>query len=163
MSGTHARVWHDHLVSASEGLDEAEANELEPFDLGRSRPWAPAHVAGLAAEHPTIPPQRARSTAAAELQAAEKAQIAAEFLPGDAHRSLEVSTQVDLRSVELVLMPVWLAVAGQGEEAVRMLVNGQTGEVVADLPRSKAKIALFVVLLLAFVAALFGLFTSLGG
>lgn len=162
LDGTHAHLWQDHLVSASRGLDEAESNELEPFDLGRSLPFDPAHLAGLTAEHPTIPHDEARRTAHAELEEAEKSLIASEFLPGDKSRRVDVSTEVDVREVQLVLLPVWIAVAGQGEDAIRMLVNGQTGEVVADLPTSWWKVAMFVGLFAAFFAALIGMFLAMG-
>src|SRR5690606_27362925 len=54
LDGSHVRQWFDHLVSASKGLPEGEANQLEPFDLGASLPYAPALVAGVAAERPTV-------------------------------------------------------------------------------------------------------------
>jgi hypothetical protein len=160
LDGSHAKVWHDHLVSASRGLPENEANELEPYDLGRSVPFDPAHLAGLVAEHPTIPHAEAESTAESELHKAEQAQIAGTFLPGDKHRSLHCNTSVQVRETKLVLRPVWIAVAGNGDEAIRMLVNGQTGEVVADLPKAWWKVALLVVLCLGFFAAMVGFFST---
>jgi hypothetical protein len=161
LSGTHGRRWHDHLVSASRGLSEAEANELEPFDLGRALAFAPALTAGLEAEHPTIPHDEARHTAHAELARLETQTIAKQHLPGDTHRALTSSTEVEIEAVRLVLLPVWISVYRGPAGAVRLLVNGQTGEVVGSVPRSKMKIGCLVglalVALLAVLAALGGL------
>lgn len=163
LSGTHAKRWQGHLVSASRGLPESEANELEPYDLGRSQPFGPAWLAGHVAEHPTIDHGTANSTARAELEQVERAHIANAFLPGDKHSNLSSHTTVEVHGVQLMLLPVWIAVAGHGDTSIRMLVNGQTGEVVATLPTSWAKIAVFVALFVAFFLALLGFFYTVGG
>lgn len=168
-AGTHGRVWHDHLVSASRGLVEAEANALEPFDLGRAVPWAPERVAGLTAEVPTVGHDEATRTAAAELQERERQAIIQGFLPGDTHGSLETETRSETLGVELVLLPVWIAVFRSGEHVVRLLVNGQTGEVVGSVPWSRAKIAILVgialaaLAVIASLAGLAALFANLSG
>lgn len=154
--GTHARRWLDHLVSASRGLPEVEANELEPFDLGRAIEFAPAATAGVEAEHPTVPKEAAHSTAVHELQQLEHRTIAGGHLPGDTHDRLKTSSEIDVEGIRLVLMPVWIAVFSGPKGPIRLLVNGQTGEVVGDVPRSWWKIgclvALIVTLLLSVIA-----------
>ena len=62
-------------MSASRGISERESNELEPFDLGASRPFALERVAGHSAEWDSIPPDEAEKTAAQELAGKEKRQI----------------------------------------------------------------------------------------
>ncbi len=153
--GSHARKWFDHLVSASKGLPEAEANELEPFDLGRALPFSPALTAGLEAEYPTIHHDQAKRTAASELADLEKEAIASGHLPGDTHRSLESNTNVNIDVIRLVLLPVWIAAFPGPDGPIRLLVNGQTGEVVGSVPRSYWKIGciVFVVLTLLAIAA----------
>jgi hypothetical protein len=152
--GTHAKSWLDHLVSASRGLAEAEANALEPFDLGQCQPFAPALTAGFEAEHPTVPRERARDVAAQELANLEARVIAERHLPGDTHRELRSASNFDIQQVELVLLPVWIAAFAGSEGPVRLLVNGQTGEVVGAIPRSTAKIVALVVIVLAVILAI---------
>ncbi len=157
LRGSHVGQWHDHLVSASRGLPEALANALEPFDLGRAKPYAPAMVAGVPAELPTIAHAEARATATQELRERAKAAVAGAHLPGDTSRGLSCQTAEELQDVQLVLLPVWIAVFDGPKGPVRMLVNGQTGEVVGSVPVSAAKIASAVaaaVLLVAGTAAL---------
>jgi len=151
LDGSHARRWFDHLVSASRGLPENEANELEPFDLGRALPWGPALTAGVAAELPTVEHAQALQVARAELEQREKQVVAANHLPGSTHKSLRVSTQVEVDAVRLLLLPVWTAVYAGPDDAIRVLVNGQTGEVVGDIPRSKWKVGCLVGAIIATV------------
>jgi len=140
LSGSHVQVYNDHLVSGSKGLPEREANELEPFDLGHARPFDPTLLAGLIAEKPSVDHAQARQTASEELAQRENKAIRA-FLPGDECRNVHNQTETAVEDVRLVLLPVWVATYRHKDKVFRLLVNGQTGEVVGDVPRSWAKIA----------------------
>jgi hypothetical protein len=150
-SGTHAAAYQDHLVSGSRGLPEAEANELEPFDLGRALPYAPERVAGLVAELPSVDHAEARRVAADELERVERRAIS-KFLPGDSSRGLNTTSSVEVQAVRLVLLPVWIATWKWKGEVIRLNVNGQTGEVVGSVPRSTLKIVAIVALVLGLLA-----------
>ncbi|MCO4745606.1 MAG: hypothetical protein KC912_12510 [Proteobacteria bacterium] len=164
LSGTHGRTWIDHLVSASKGLPESEANQLEPFDVGAALPFAPSLVAGIIAERPTIGHTEARATANNELSALEKREIAGAHLPGDTHSGLKTSSQVQVDAVRLVLLPVWVAAYPLGKgKALRLLVNGQTGEVVGKIPRSTTKVVLLVLAIITAIVAVVGGFLVCGG
>lgn len=154
LSGTHARQWKDHLVSASRGLPEAEANELEPFDLGKARPFAPELTAGLIAEHPTIPHAEAEDVARNELSRLEAKVIGGGLLPGDHYSGLSTDTRIAVDGVRLVLLPVWIAAFRTPKGPLRLMVNGQTGEVVGRVPRSAAKVGCLVAVVLVILVAI---------
>jgi len=151
-SGTHAKRWYDHLVSASLGVLESEANALEPFDLGRSQPYAHVLTGGVEAEVPTISREDALGTAEQELRQLANAAIASGHLPGNKHRNLETRSTVDVEAVKMALLPVWVAAFRSGELTVRLLVNGQTGEVVGDVPKDKMKVGCLFAAGFGFVA-----------
>ena len=157
-SGHHGRTWYDHLTCASRGIPAAEAAALEPWDLGRALPWAPSLAAGVEAEHPTVDHPTALATARQSLADLEARVIGAEHLPGDTHRRLKSETAVEIDDVDLVLLPIWIAVY-QAKGPVRLLVNGQTGEVAGKVPRSapplKVILAALGVLLLLGLAIFF--------
>jgi hypothetical protein len=153
-AGSHVRQWFDHLVSASVGLPEHEANALEPFDLGRSVPYASAAVAGIVAERATVGHDQALATARQELADLEAAVIAREHLPGSTYRDLRSTTRAEMDEPRLVLMPIWIGSVRRPDGAVRMVVNGQTGEVVGKVPTSTYKVALAVALTLLLIGAL---------
>ncbi|MEQ1502529.1 MAG: hypothetical protein ABMB14_09865 [Myxococcota bacterium] len=150
LEGSHVGQWFDQLVSASRGLNEAEANALEPFDLGEALPYAPTLVAGLTAERPTVPHAEAETTAAREIAALEQRTIASHHLPGDTHGDVRSSTESRLEPPKLVLLPVWIAVVKGPSGPIRLLVNGQSGEVVSGkIPTSWVKVAIVVGVVLA--------------
>jgi hypothetical protein len=140
-SGSHVGSYDDHLVSGSRGLSEPESNALEPFDLGRSLPYSPALLAGWTAERPTVPKDVARATANQELANVENRAIR-DFLPADRVSDVENQTSIQVSELELVMLPVWVGTYRHKDSVLRLLVNGQTGEVVADLPTSWAKVFL---------------------
>lgn len=163
LSGTHGTRWFDHLVSASKGLPEAESNALEPFDLGAALPFAPALLAGVAAEIATVPHDEAQQTAHAELSQLEARAIAARMLPGDTHSGLRTQSQFDIEQVRLALLPVWTAVYPGPKGPVRVLVNGQTGKVAGTIPKSWWKIGALVGLVVALLTLGFFIVTGCGG
>ena len=145
IEGTHVGDYRDQLVSASTGLPEDEANQLEPFDLGLCQPYNEALIAGWPAERPTVTDARADATARAEFIQLEDKEVAA-FLLGDGKRALQVNTDVTLGETELFLLPVWIARYKHKGEIFRLLVNGQTGEVVGLTPVSLPKKAGLILL-----------------
>ncbi|TNE92310.1 MAG: hypothetical protein EP330_02285 [Deltaproteobacteria bacterium] len=165
LSGTHGRTWTNHLVSASKGLPETEANQLEPFDVGAALPYDATLVAGLIAERPTVDHGEAEHTARQELAQREQQAIAGGHLPGDTYRNLQSSTRSQIDAVRLVMLPVWIAafkLPGKGE-ALRMLVNGQTGEVVGAVPTSWAKVGVLIAVGLFALLGFFLCFSGCGG
>lgn len=152
LAGSYVAQWFDHLVSASRGLPEIEANQLEPYDLGRAVPFAAEQTAGIAAEIPTVPHEEAATVARKEVDLLQKRKIEASHLPGDTHSDLRTSTELDVGRVQLMLLPVWISVYRGPSGPVRVLVNGQTGEVVGAIPRSAWKIGCLVFVAVAVVA-----------
>lgn len=144
LQGTAARQVEDHLVSASVGLPEVEANALEPFDLGWAADFDPRLLSGFEAELATVATGQADHTAAVELRDQEGVRVQRELLPGDTNRLNWISSTVDVRARRLVLLPVWIANYRHEDLVLRLLVNGQTGEVVGKVPVSKLKVALAI-------------------
>ncbi|MGC6493624.1 MAG: hypothetical protein ACON5B_12365 [Myxococcota bacterium] len=154
MSGKHGSRWVRNLVSASRGVTEPEANELEPFDLGEAVAWRPDLIAGTVSELPSIPRDEARETAHQELKDLARRAIEHKLLPGDSKSVTSCSTEVTLEAPELIMMPVWVGVVSAGENAVRVLVNGQTSEVVGAAPTSYLKVGLLILFILLVVAGI---------
>lgn len=160
VDGAHVATYTRQLVSGSRGLPEAEANQLEPFDLGRALPYSDALTAGWIAERPNVTHEEAAATVAREVAASENTVIQRSFVPGDRVRNVTNQTQLTIGKVDLALLPVWIATWTFDGKVLRLLVNGQTGEVVGKLPRSNWKIAgavSIVVLLVLMVVGDMGL------
>jgi hypothetical protein len=77
---------------------------------------------------------------------------------GDQQRIHSVSTSYDDVKFKHVLLPVWISAYRYRDKAFRFLINGQTGEVSGESPKSWWKIAFLVagVLLVLFLILLAG-------
>ncbi|MFT6040173.1 MAG: hypothetical protein ACI9C2_000331, partial [Gammaproteobacteria bacterium] len=76
-----------------------------------------------------------------------------DFLPGDSSTLVDFDTDFSEENTDLVLLPVYVFAARWGDDkTLRILVNGQTGEVQGEVPRSKVKIAAATLLGLGLIA-----------
>lgn len=153
LRGSAVAQLRDHLVSASVGLSAEDVAGLQPFDLGRARPFDPRLLAGWPAELPSRARQHTDADALAQIRALEIQRIQQELLPGDTHRGTRVSCAVQLTEAQLVLLPVWVAALRYGDRVYRLVVNGQTGRCHGKAPVSPVKVTIAALV----VAALVGL------
>lgn len=154
LSGEHAAYVADVLVTASRALGNAELEAVEPFDLRAIRRYEPSLVVGWIAEDPSM--TAAECIELARREAVEKVGASLHgFMPGDSHRDLVHQTWLEQESLDLVLVPVWVLALRYREDrgALRVLVNGQTGQVAGAVPWSRKRIALAVVAALLVIAA----------
>jgi hypothetical protein len=127
----------DIVVSATRAIDNHELQRVEPFDLRELRRYAPGLVAGWIVEEATRDPGEALALAREELSAGVQARLG-RFMPGEQHRNLESTTEVENESSSLTLFPIWVLALRYAEDQppLRVLINGQTGKVGAEVPWS---------------------------
>ncbi len=158
----HVHHWQDNLVSASTGVAEKWANRLEPYDLGKALPYDPRLLAGVDTEHPSVELETAKEIASKELYWKVKNRISKEACCGMSTRELEIDTKLTEETVESLLLPVWVASYRGVAGPVSLMVNGQTGRVVGDIPTSWWKVGLTVFGVLAALTFVVGSATVLG-
>lgn len=153
LGGRWAAYLDDVLVTASRGLDNAELEAIEPYDLRALRRYTPKVLSGWLAEDPSRPASECASMARDEAVQQIGTRLAA-HMPGDSHRSLRYQATFENEHGALMLLPVWvLAVKYDPEEPpVRMVLNGQTGALIGRPPRSWMKITAFVLMVLSVIA-----------
>lgn len=159
LEGEHA-TWVDRLVTASRGVPNDALEAIEPFDLAALRRYTPKLVSGWAAEEPSVRRAQGLELGRAEARLEVRESLAS-FMPGDTHEKLGAETRFELEELALLLLPIWVLAVRWAEDqpVVRLLVNGQTGAIHGEPPRSRAKIALAVGLGLAVLVGL-GLWLS---
>ncbi len=155
LRGERAEYLQDVLVTASRGLSNAELESLEPFELRQLQRYSPALLSGWMAEEPSLAPPEGLQQASVECRALVERRLAA-FMPGDRVRELGFETRLANESLSLVLLPVWVSALryDPARPPLRVLVNGQTGEVVGKVPLSPVKVALAALLGLLLFGAL---------
>ncbi len=155
LRGERAEYLQDVLVTASRGLSNAELESLEPFELRQLQRYSPVLLSGWMAEEPSLAPPEGLQQASVECRALVERRLAA-FMPGDRVRDLGFETRLANESLSLVLLPVWVSALryDPARPPLRVLVNGQTGEVVGKVPLSPVKVALAALLGLLLFGAL---------
>jgi len=142
LEGPHRSYVDDLVVTASEGIPNAELEAIEPFDLAGLRRFASSIISGWTAEEPTLGRDASLELARAESRIEITARLQS-FMPGDSHNDLQSATDLTDEAMDLVLLPVWVcAVRWHPEKPpIRLLVNGQTGTVAGNVPISWSKVA----------------------
>lgn len=166
LQGSHRTYLGDVLVTASRGISNNEIEAIEPYRLEELRLYRPGLVAGWVSEEPTLSWIECLSLARRE-SVAKVGRMLRAFMPGDSVRSLEHETEFEQEGADLTLLPVWVFAMRfvSGKPPVRVLVNGQTGQVWGRIPISWAKIGLVAAVVLgllavpALIAIILGLFS----
>lgn len=140
LEGSAVGQLHGHLESASNGLSAAEVVGLRGFDLGRAVGFDPHLLAGWRAELPSRTRALVDAEALHHIEAIEARRITRTILPGDTQRRVQIDCKVEVTSVRLVLLPVWITTYRHSGSVFRMLVNGQTGRCHGKAPVSRAKV-----------------------
>ena len=159
-SGEIDHFFDDELVCASAGVDEALLRKIEPFPTKDLAPYNPGYLAGWVVEHYQIDlvaaAQRSRERMEAEVR-----QMCAANVPGDTHRNLRVSSRYSDQTFKHILVPVWLLTFDYGAKSFQAVINGYTGRIAGEYPKSWVKILLFI-LTIAAMAGLIWLLTAGG-
>jgi len=157
-AGRLQHFFDDDLVCASVGVHPELLRGIEPFPTGDLKLYDAGYVAGWVVERYQIDlvaaAQRARDAMDAKVQA-----LCAQQIPGDTFRNLVVRSDYSGQTFKHILAPVWLLSYTYGARAFQCALNGVTGAVRGEYPKSPWKVALLV--LAVFIVVVIAL--SLGG
>jgi hypothetical protein len=153
-SGRLQHFFDDDLVCASVGVHPELLRGIEPFPTVELKPYDPGFVAGWVVERYQIDlvaaAQRARDAMDAKVQA-----LCAQQVPGDTFRNLSVRTDYSGQTFKHILAPVWLLSYTYGARAFQCAMNGVTGSIRGEYPKSPWKIALLVLVIFIVVVIAF--------
>jgi DNA-directed RNA polymerase subunit RPC12/RpoP len=151
-SGSLQNFFDDELVAASVGVDPDKLRKVEPFPLEEIVHYNSGYVAGWVVERYQID-LVAAAKRAREIMEAKTHALCAREVPGDTHRNLEVSAVYTAQTFKHILLPVWLLTYNFGAHRFQVVINGVTGTIAGDYPKSWIKIAL-AILAVAFIIIL---------
>jgi len=155
-AGHVSHFFDDDLVCASVGVQPALVRGIEPFPTHGAKPYDAGYVAGWVVERYQIDligaAQRARAAMDAKLRA-----LCAQQIPGDTYRNLVVHADYSHQTFKHTLAPVWLLSYTYGARRFQCLMNGVTGAVRGEYPKSPWKVALLVLAILVAVVILMSL------
>jgi uncharacterized CHY-type Zn-finger protein len=143
-SGDFRRFFDDVLVLAAKNLDRGLVLSLEPWPLGKVRPFSEAFLAGFAARTYDIELPKCGGEARQRMHATIEAQVR-RLIGGDEQSIDSIQTEFSAATFKHILLPAWLLSYKYRDKVFHVFVNATTGEVQGGRPWSWVKI-LFAVL-----------------
>jgi hypothetical protein len=144
-SGEIQHFFDDEPVPGTQGVSHRLLTQVEPFPTTELKPYDTAYLSGFVVEHYQIvlfdAAKRSQESMSAKLY-----QMCAAQIPGDTYRNLEIRPTFSGQTFKHILVPVWLLTYNFGARAFQVVVNGVTGRMAGDYPKSPWKIALLVLL-----------------
>ena len=156
-SGVIDYFFDDVPVPGTHGVHHALLREVEPFATKELVGYETAYVSGFVVEHYQIvlfdAAERSRQSMHDQLMA-----MCAAAVPGDTHRNLQIHPTFSGQTFKHVLVPIWMLSYTYGRTAYQVVVNGYTGKMGGEYPKSPWKILLlvFVVLVIVIIVLMFG-------
>ncbi|HEX4884919.1 MAG TPA: zinc ribbon domain-containing protein [Casimicrobiaceae bacterium] len=142
-AGSLSHFFDDDLVCASVGVAPRLLQAIEPFPTHDLKPYDPGFVAGWVVERYQVDlgegARRARAAMGQKLVA-----MCASQVPGDTYRNLDVRADWSAQTFKHILAPVWLLTYDYGKRSYQCAMNGVTGVVAGDYPKSWIKVTLLV-------------------
>ncbi|MCB1019062.1 MAG: zinc ribbon domain-containing protein, partial [Acidobacteria bacterium] len=140
----------DEPIPGAHGVHLELLRQVEPFPTNDLVPYETAYLSGFTVEHYQVvlidAARMGRSAMDAKLQ-----QLCAAQIPGDTYRNLRVQPVYSAETFKHILVPVWLLVYDFGAQSFQVVVNGYTGQIAGEYPKSIWKILLLVLLALVVI------------
>jgi hypothetical protein len=150
-AGRVQHAFDDDLVCASVGIHPQLLRGIEPFPTRDLKPYDASFVAGWVVERYQIDlaaaARRARDTMDTKLQT-----LCAQQIHANTFRNLAVSADYSAQTFKHILAPVWLLSYTYGARGFQCAMNGVTGTIRGEYPKSPWKVALLVLVILVVVA-----------
>jgi DNA-directed RNA polymerase subunit RPC12/RpoP len=141
LAGEHQGQYENLLIGASGALTPGETHALCPFDLAAGVAPEQVDLDNVTVEQFSVPRKYARPLARSGIESLEAQACAARYVPGSA-RNVHVNVRITALTSTPVLLPMWIMAYRYRERVFRLLVNGQTGKVTGQAPRSWWKLLL---------------------
>jgi hypothetical protein len=142
-AGELDHFFDDDLVCASIGIHPRLLRAIEPFPMQELKPYDAGYVAGWVVERYQVDLPAGAEAARAQMNDKLLALCAAQ-IPGDTYRNLNVRAQWTGQTFKHVLAPVWLLTYDYGRRSFQCVMNGVTGALHGEYPKSPWKIAALV-------------------
>ncbi|HVF63294.1 MAG TPA: zinc ribbon domain-containing protein [Casimicrobiaceae bacterium] len=148
--GELEHFFDDDLVCASVGVHPRLLRAVEPFPMKELKHYDAGFVAGWVVERYQVDlPDAARN--AREQMNDKLIALCAAQIPGDTYRNLNVRAQWTGQTFKHVLAPVWLLTYDYGRRSYQCVMNGMTGSLSGEYPKSPWKVALIVLAVIVLV------------
>ncbi len=154
VSGRISHFFDDVLINAKQEPDPL-VSKTEAFNTSACVPFSTAYLSGFYAQKYTLSVQdgfqRAQTQMEHTLEQLARQEILSRY---DEARVSSLKAKFFNVKFKHVLLPMWMSAYYYAGKLFRYAVNGQTGKVNGEYPKSKVKVAITTVLIIAVVAVL---------
>lgn len=162
VSGTKAKNFGNALVESSSKLTQKELNGILPFNYSKQQTYEDGFIRGYSVEQYDTTVEGCKTT----YRSIVDSLIRKEILKGYSYSGvnyLNITTEYNNESYSYFLVPIYKFSYKFKDKQYTTFMNGQTGRVGDDFPKSKLKIALVTILALLVVAIpiIIGIISSL--
>ena len=153
-SGHLDHFFDDELVPATRGVDMKLLRKVEPFPtLSDLKPYNAGFLSGWIVEQYQID-LIAAAQHSQEVMDTKTRSLCASQVPGDTHKDLQVDADFSAQTFKHILVPVWLLAYEYRRKHYQVVVNGYTGSIAGQYPKSWVKITLLVLVILAIIGGI---------
>ena len=146
-AGVVDHFFDDEPVPGTQGIDAGLLRAVEPFPTTDLVPYDTAFLSGFVVEHYQVvlidAAKRSQEQMHGKLEALCGSQV-----PGDTYRNLRIAPEYSGQTFKHVLVPVWLLAYTFGAKRFQVVVNGYTGAIAGQYPKSPWKILFLVLVVL---------------
>ena len=119
---------------ASRKLDDRLSSRLEPYHMEALKPFDPSYLSGFYADRYDVPSREAAPDIHQRISDAMDKAMIEDTGTTYIEKSIE---QYSVDKIEYALLPAWFMTFWYRHELYTILVNGQTGKVVGNIPVNK--------------------------
>lgn len=147
-SGEVRHFFDDEPVPGTQGVSHALLQQVEPFPTRELKPYDKAFVSGFVVEHYQIVLFDAAKRSQDSMTEQTREMCAAQ-VPGDTYRNLVIHPVFSGQTFKHILVPVWLLTYNFGAKPFQVVINGVTGRIAGEYPKSFWKILFLVMAAIA--------------
>jgi hypothetical protein len=139
-SGVVDHFFDDEPIPGTTGVARNLLRQVEPFMTNELVPYDTSYLSGFVVEHYQVVLLDAAKASEASMTTKLYALCAAQ-VPGDTYRNLQIHPTFSNRTFKHILVPIWLLSYTYGPRPFQVIVNGYTGRMAGDYPKSLWKVA----------------------
>lgn len=152
-SGNVHLTFDDIVIPGTDSLPRHIIDKLTQWDKNSYVPFRQEFLAGFLTETYHIDFRDGWNAAKKKIDQAVRSAVVSK-IGGDAQEIIYIASNYSEKRFKLVLLPVWISTLHFNDKLYQFVINGRTGEVVGKYPRSKKKMLLVAVAILALIAIL---------
>lgn len=156
VSGNIDHFFDDIQVPATVSYKKSHFNGIEPFLFNNLKSYSPEYVSGYLAENYSVDLKEGHIDARGKMESKLVSMASNQVLRRyDRVRNVNIRPYYSNETYKYILVPVYSTSYFYKNKSYNVLINGQTGQIQGDYPKSKVKIVLIIIAVLIVVAIVY--------